>query len=76
MNFDSAETAAQYVKATHFPSSGFTLAISDTFTFAGRADTMGAGMAVLIDSILAKGFLPDGFEQMVGYRIYRYKRME
>jgi hypothetical protein len=76
MVFDSAEVAAQYMKATSFPSPGFTLAISDTFTFAGRADTTGAGMALVMDSILAKGFFPDGFEQKVGYRVYRYKRME
>ena len=74
MKFESAESAVRYVKGTTFDQATFTLAVADGFTFAGRADTMGAGMAIVLDAILAKGFWPDGFEQKDGYRVYRYKR--
>lgn len=71
--FESAEAAVRYVKETEFPEATFTLRISDRFTFAGRPDILGAGMAILVDAVWAKGFTPDGFEQKDGYRVYRYK---
>lgn len=74
--FTSAESAARYVQETPLPSSGFTLAISDAFTFAGRPDTIGAGMAVVLDAVLANGFVPDGFVQKDGFRLYKYKRAD
>jgi len=43
------------------------------FTFGGQPDSWGAGMAVVLDAILAQGYGPDGFEQRDGYRVYRYK---
>ena len=73
--FESAEAAVEYLDATTFSQPTFTLNIADDFTFAGRADTMGAGMAIVLDHVLAKGFWPDGFEQKAGYRVYRYKKM-
>ena len=74
MTFTSAEATVEYVKATTLAQPTFTLGIADGFTFAGQADTMGAGMAIVVDAILAKGFWPDGFAQKDGYRVYRYKR--
>jgi hypothetical protein len=60
----------------HPPSgASFQLAISESFTFAGKPDTMGAGMAVLLDKILGIGYEPDGFEQKNGFKLYRYKKM-
>ncbi len=73
--FTSAESAAQYVQRTPLPQSQVTLAIS-ALTFSGRPDAMGAGMAVVLDAVLAKGFVPDGYEQQDGYRLYKYKRAE
>lgn len=35
-------------------------------------DAMGLNLAVLSDSIKAKGWLPNGFEQGEGYRVYSY----
>jgi hypothetical protein len=71
---DSAEEVVQYL-AAHPPSAAsFHLAISDDFTFAGQPDVMGAGMAVVLDKLLALGYMPDGFEQKKGYRLYRYKK--
>ena len=36
-------------------------------------DPVGMNMALIGDHLLAKGFLPDGFEQREGYRLYRYR---
>ena len=72
----SAEEGIKYL-ASHPPSSdSFDLLISDSFTFAGKADTTGAGMAVLLDKILGLGYEPDGFEQKSGFKSYRYKKMQ
>lgn len=37
-------------------------------------DQMGANMAIVTSIILNVGYMPDGFEQKDGYRIYRYKK--
>ena len=49
----------------------FTLAIADALQ-----NQAGISMAIITDSILAKGWLPDGFEQHDGYRVYKYKKMD
>jgi hypothetical protein len=36
-------------------------------------DEMGLNMALILDHVLARGWLPDGYEQRDSYRIYRYK---
>jgi hypothetical protein len=70
------EEGAAYLK-THPPSGPtFNLNISDAFTFAGKPDKMGAGMAILLDQILGAGYEPNGFEQNSGFRVYRYKKMQ
>ncbi len=72
----SAEDGVKYLES-HPPSGkSFQLAISEQFTFEGKADTIGAGMAVLLDKILTFGYEPDGFEQKSGFRLYRYKKMQ
>jgi hypothetical protein len=38
-------------------------------------DPNGMNMAIITDRILAKGWLPKGFEQCQGSRIYHYKPM-
>jgi hypothetical protein len=71
----SAEDGLKYL-GDHPPSGdSFQLAISGSFTFAGKPDAVGAGMAVLMDKILGLGYEPDGFEQKDGFRLYRYKKM-
>jgi len=72
----SAEDGIEYLES-HPPSGdSFQFSISDSFTFAGKPDTMGAGMAVLLDRILEAGYEPDGFEQKSGFRLYRYKKVQ
>jgi hypothetical protein len=71
--FKTAEEARAHVLATKITGDRFELAISDDFTFAGRPDKEGAGMAIVLDAILAQDYTVDGFEQRDGYRVYRYK---
>ncbi len=73
--FKSAEEAADHVNATSISGDRFELAISNDSTFAGQPDTMGAGMAIVVDGILGQGYVPDGFEQRDGYRLYSYVPM-
>ena len=71
-------TTEEGIKAleAHPPSGDtFNLAISESFTFAGKPDTTGAGMAVLLDKILGLGYQPDGFDQKSGFKLYKYKKM-
>jgi hypothetical protein len=74
--FESAESAHAHIVETEIEGPFFELAVSDGMTFAGNPDHMGAGMALVLDAILAQDYLPDGFEQRVGYRLYRYERIE
>lgn len=37
-------------------------------------DGMGLNMAIIVDGILKKGYMPNGFEQKNGYRIYKYQK--
>jgi hypothetical protein len=71
--FNTAEEAAKHVKESTLTGDHFELAIAEGFTFAGRPDMIGMGMAIVMDAILAHGFGPNGFEQRSGYRLYRYK---
>jgi hypothetical protein len=71
--FRTAEDARAHVQATKISGARFELAIANDFTFAGQPDTTGAGMAIVLDAILAQGYGPDGFEQRDGYRLYRYQ---
>jgi hypothetical protein len=71
--FKTAEEARAHVQATVITGDRFELAISNNFTFAGKPDTTGAGMAIVVDAILAQEYTVDGFDQRDGYRLYRYK---
>ena len=60
---------------THPPSGdSFQLLISDSFTFAGKPDVTGGGMAIILHKVLGLGYWPDGFDQHSGFKIYRYKK--
>jgi hypothetical protein len=50
---------------------GFKLVISDELN-----DAMGMNMAMITDKILGRGWMPDGFEECAGYRVYRYKESD
>ncbi|MEO0536785.1 MAG: hypothetical protein AAF215_23350 [Cyanobacteria bacterium P01_A01_bin.123] len=44
------------------------LPISDSLN-----DSVGINMAIITDKILAKGWIPNGFEAKDGYRVYLYQ---
>ena len=73
---NSAEEGVKHLEDNPPLGDSFELAISNSFTFVGHEDTMGAGMAILLDKSLGLGYEPDGFEEMDGFKIYRYKKME
>lgn len=52
-----------------FENSEETLWISDELN-----DPIGMNMAIIADGILKAGYMPDGFDQKNGYRIYKYKK--
>ena len=72
----TAEEGVLQLKANPPSAGSFQLRISDSLTFAGKPDTTGAGMAIILDKILGLGYLPDGFEQKEGFKLYRYKKMQ
>lgn len=65
----SLEEARSYVNE-NFKDSVETLWLSNNLQ-----DEQGAYMAIILDGILKKKYIPDGFEEKDGYRIYRYKKL-
>jgi len=45
----------------------FELPIADSLN-----DAVGVNMAIVTDAILKKGWMPNGFSEQDGFRIYRY----
>jgi hypothetical protein len=79
MDYHIITTAEEGVRRLESdPPSGdrFELAISDSFTFAGKPDKVGFGMALLLRRILKLRYEPDGFDQNDGFKLYRYKMMK
>ena len=67
----SIEEAQKAIEAHNGDAEDFELPISDALQ-----DSSGMNMAIILDSILAKGWEPNGFAQNAGYRVYIYKEME
>ena len=71
--FQSFEQALDFAHALVLDGAPVTLPIANDATLRGQSDPIGAGMAMVLDVFLAKGYEPDGFEQREGFRVYRYK---
>lgn len=69
--FTSVQDAVTFLDAYKGTAADLKLLISDSLL-----DPTGVNMVVITDSILAKEFLPDGFEQKDGYRVYQYKALK
>jgi hypothetical protein len=69
--FNNVNEAVNYIDAFEDNPEEFILAISDNLQ-----DPIGMNMAIITDRILAKGWEPNGYEQMNGFRLYLYKIME
>ena len=64
----SIESAIEEIRSFQGAPENFKLLISDELN-----DPVGVNMAIITDSILEKGFEPNGFEQKEGYKVYVYK---
>lgn len=67
----SIEEALQQIDSFQGSPRDFVLAFPDALN-----DPVGVSMAIIGDRILSRGWLPDGYSQMPGFRIYRYKAMD
>lgn len=65
---NTIEEARAFVQE-NFKNKEETLWISDELN-----DPMGMNMAIIADGILKAGYIPDGFNQKDGYRIYKYNK--
>jgi hypothetical protein len=64
------EQAAAVAKGGHT----FSLWVPDALTLNGQPVRRDVGMAILLDAILALGFMPDGLTESAGGATYRYRR--
>ena len=69
--FTDVQAAVAAVKSYNGSPENFTLPIADSLQ-----DPMGMYMAIITDSILVRGWEPNGFEQRESFRVYRYKEMK
>lgn len=65
------EEATRIIEEYQGAASDFLLPIADSLQ-----DPVGMNMAIITDAILARDFMPDGFEQKDSYRLYKYKDLE
>ena len=66
--FRSVDEAMAHVAAFEGVPEDFFLGINHSLL-----DPIGLNMALIADRVLARGWMPDGFEQRDDHRIYRYK---
>ena len=66
--FEDLKKAIEFVDSHIGSAEDLELPIADKLN-----DSMGMNMAIILDRVLAKGFMSNGFIQKEGYRIYRYK---
>jgi hypothetical protein len=66
--FDSVEEAITAVDNFTGEAEEFVLPISDKLQ-----DSIGLNMALVTDRVLARGWMPSGFEQCAGFRKYKYR---
>ncbi len=69
--FTDIAKALTFISQYNGSVSNFLLPLSNSLL-----DPLGVHMSVIMDEILNKGWLPDGFEEHDGYRIYKCKEMD
>jgi|GEM_PF-3488106 len=76
MQIESVEQAKQLIKECNTGPEKFVLPIptSHPLTVQGQEVSADIAMAIITDEILAKGWMPDGFEEKNGMRYYKYSR--
>ncbi len=63
----SVEDALAQLDAYEGEAAGFKLVVAESLL-----DPVGVNRAIITDRVLARGWMPDGFEQGDGCRIYAY----
>ena len=66
----TVEEAREYI-SNNFKNPEETLWIAESLN-----DNVGMNMAIIGDKILKTGYMPNGFDQKEGYRIYKYKKLK
>jgi hypothetical protein len=66
--FTDIQAALEFVASYRGSARELRLPIDDSMQ-----DPVGMNMALILDAPLAREWEPDGYEQMDGYRVYRYK---
>jgi hypothetical protein len=67
--FTDIEAALEFVRSFRGTAEELRLPIDDSLQ-----DPVGMNMALVVDHLLGGEWEPAGYEQMSGYRIYRYKQ--
>ena len=67
----TVEEALRVIQQYEGSPEDFELAIANSMN-----DAIGMNMAIVGDAILARGWLPNGFEDKADHRVYRYKAMQ
>ena len=65
----TVDEAISYIES-NFKNPEETLWIADSLN-----DNVGMNMAIIGDKLIKTGYMPNGFEQKNGYRIYKYKKL-
>lgn len=65
----TVDEAISYIE-TNFKNSEETLWIANSLN-----DNVGMNMAIIGDKLIKTGYMPNGFDQKEGYRIYKYKKL-
>jgi hypothetical protein len=66
--FTDVQAVLQFVASFEGSARDFQLPIDNSLQ-----DPVGINMAIIVERILARRWEPAGYDQMDGYRIYRYK---
>ena len=66
--FTDVGAALEFVKSFRGSAEELRLPIDDSLQ-----DPVGMNIALILDHLLGREWEPNGYEQMSGYRIYRYK---
>ena len=66
--FTDVQAALEFVASYRGSACDLRLPIDDSMR-----DPIGMNMALILDHLLGREWEPDGYEQMDGYRVYKYK---
>jgi hypothetical protein len=66
--FTDVQAALDFVRSFRGTARELRLPIDDSLQ-----DPVGMNMALILDCLLAREWEPDGYEQMKGFRVYKYR---